>query len=386
MLPIIQIIDHDLDLTEELKGTLEAQGYEVLTTITGQAGIAMAELNRPSLILLDTDLPDMDGYEVCRTLRGTPATAKSAILMYSARAEVADKVAGFKAGANDYIVKPAAPAELLARVKAALRSEERALAYIVALWGSKGGVGTTTIASNLSVALRSRTGKRIILMDASVLGGTLEVLLNLPPRHTIGDLLPRLHDLDTELLGSVLADHSSGIKVLLSTPWNENGNTPQPTELERILAWLQPACDYIVLDTSPSLDESTLTVLGLADEVILVLTPEMTSLRNARVFLDMARTFGQEPQEVTLALNRYPMKGGINLNAIEAALRTKVDVQIPPDQALVTFSINRGIPLVISHPRSPVAKGFFRLADTVLAAAKKKERVPIMATVLARRS
>jgi pilus assembly protein CpaE len=386
MLPIIQIIDRDLDLTEELKGILEAQGYEVLTTVTGQAGIAMAERNRPSLILLDTDLPDIDGYEVCRTLRSNPATAKAAILMYSARAEVADKVAGFKAGANDYIVKPAAPAELVARIKAALRSEERSLAYIVALWGAKGGVGTTTIASNLSVALRLRTGKRVILMDASVLGGTLEVLLNLPPRHTIGDLLPRLHDLDTELLGSVLADHSSGIKVLLSTPWNENGNTPQPTQLERILAWLQPACDYIVLDTSPSLDESTLTVLQLADEVILVLTPEMTSLRNARLFLDVARTFGQEPQQFTLALNRYPIKGGLNLKAIEEALRTKVDVQIPPDQALVTFSINRGIPLVISHPRCPVARGFFKLADSVLATAKKRERVPIMSTVLARRS
>jgi len=385
LLPTVQIIDHDPDLAEEIKGLLEAEGFEVLTTITGQAGIAMAELNRPRLILLDTDLPDMSGSEVCRTLRGTPSTAKAAILIYSSRADVADKVAGFKAGANDYIVKPAAPAELIARIKAAVRTEEQPLAHIVALWGTKGGVGTTTVASNLSVALRSKTGKRVTLMDASVLGGTLEVLLNLPPRHTIADLLPHLQDLDVELLDSVLASHSSGVRVLLSAPWSENGNAVQPTHFERILAWLQRACDYIVLDTSPSLDESTLTVLQLSDQVIVVMTPEMTSLRNARLFLNVAATFGQESQQLTVALNGYPVKGGIKLKQIEAALRTKVDVQVPADDALVTYSINRGIPLVISHPRSPVAKGFSRLAETVIATAKKKQPVAIMSTILARR-
>lgn len=386
MLPTIQIIDHDVDGTAELKRILEAEGYEVLTTVSGQAGIALAEINRPKLILLDTDLPDIDGYEVCRVLRGSTHTAKAAILMYSTRAEVADKVAGLEAGANDYIVKPAAPAELIARIKAALRSEDRTLAYIVALWGSKGGVGTTAIASNLSVALRSKTGKRVILMDASVLGGTLEVLLNLPPRHTIADVLPHLGDLDTELLRSVLAKHSSGIRVLLSAPWSSNGDTVQPTQLERILGWLQPACDYVVLDTSPSMDDSTLAVLQLADQVILVLTPEMTALRNARLFLSMAETLRPESQQLTLALNRYPMKGGIKLKEIEAALRTKVDIQIPRDDALVTYSINRGIPLVTSHPRSSVAKRFFQLADAVIATAKKKQRMAVMSTVLARRS
>jgi pilus assembly protein CpaE len=386
MMPTIQIIGHDVDDTKELKRILEAEGYEVLSTVSGQAGIALAEINRPKLILLDTDLPDIDGYEVCRALRGSTYTAKAAILMYSTRAEVADKVAGLEAGANDYIVKPAAPAELLARIKAALRSEERPLAYIVALWGSKGGVGTTAIASNLSVALRSKTGKRVILMDACMLGGTLEVLLNLPPRRTIADVLPHLDDLDTELLGSVLTKHSSGIRVLLSAPWSSDGETVQPTQFELILAWLQPACDYIVLDTSPAMDDSTLAVLQLADQVILVLTPEMTALRNARLFLSMAETFGPESQELTVALNRYPLKGGIKLKEIEAALRTKVGVQIPRDDALVTYSINRGIPLVTSHPRSPVAKGFFRLADAVIATAKKKQRVAVISTVLSRRS
>lgn len=369
----ILIIDQDLDAVHHLRQTLEAEGYEVVTTVTGQAGIALAEINRPSLILLEVDLPDIDGYEVCRTLRSIPAMAKVPIIIYSARAEVADKVAGFKAGANDYIVKPAAAAELIVRVNAALRSEEPSQAYTVALWGTKGGVGTSTIALNLAVALRLKTGQKVTLMDAAMWGGTLPVMLNLAPKHTIADLLPRLYDLDSELLASVLATHSSGVRLLASEPWSKDGSTVQPTQLERILEWLEGANDYVVVDAACSLDQNTLTLLQRTD-VVVVLTPEMTSLRNARLVLGLSATWAQKPESPLLVLNRYPVKGGIKLKDIEHALGAKIDVQIPNDEPLVTYSINRGIPLVMSHPRSAVAQGFLRLAELVRLRAEKRRQ------------
>ena len=386
MPPRIQIIDNDVESSEQLQRILEAEGYEVLSTVTGQAGIAMAELNRPSLVLLEIELPDLDGYDVLHALRGTPTLAQTPVLIYSSRADVSSKVAGFKAGADDYIVKPAAPAELIARIRAALRSEAKPLAHIVAVWGTKGGVGTTTVATNLAVALRSKTGGRVTLMDAAVLGGMVEVLLNLPPAHTMSDLLPRLYDLDTELLSSVLAKHSSGITALLSAPASTDGNPVQPEHLERILSWLQPAADYVVIDTSPSLDDSTLTLLQLANQVIVIVTPEMTSLRNTRSFLNVAENLQGESQVFTLVLNRYPLQGGLSLRDIEGALRAKMAVQIPTDEPITTYSINRGIPVVTSHPRSSVSKGIHRLTDAVIRAEKETARVAIMSTVLARRT
>jgi pilus assembly protein CpaE len=380
----ILVIDHDVDIAEQVRQVLDAQGYEVLTAVTGQAGIVLAELNRPHLVLLDIDLPDIDGFEACRALRTLPGAAKIPILIYSARDEVADKVAGFKAGANDYIVKPVAAAELLARIKAALRLEEKRLAHIVALWGTKGGVGTTTLALNLAVALRTRTGRKVTLIDASVLSGTVAVMLNLAPQHTISDLLPRLDDLDSELLSSVLAAHSSGIRVLASDPWSQSGNHVQPAQLERILGWLQEASDYLIVDTAPSLDPSTLEVLQLSNPVV-VLTPEMTSLRNARLFLDITGAW-QTPEKLIFALNRYPIKGGIKLQDIEAALQRKVDVQIPNDEPLVTYSINRGIPLVTSHPRSPVARGLVRLADVVVERTAKNKPISARSAILTGRA
>jgi pilus assembly protein CpaE len=110
----------------------------------------------------------------------------------------------------------------------------------------------------------------------------------------------------------------------------------------------------------------------------------MTAMRNAKLFLDVARPLREESQQLTLALNRHQAKGGIGLRDIEAALRTKVKVQIPADEALVTFSINRGIPVVVSHPRGAVARGMLQLADEVIAAAKEGKRVAIMSTLLGR--
>jgi pilus assembly protein CpaE len=384
--PIILLIDHDVDSVEETKRILEMEGYQVLSTVTGQAGLMVAQLRRPSLVLVETDLPDVDGYEVCRALRGMPPTADVPIIIHSGRDEVADKVAGFRAGATDYIVKPSAGAELIARIKAALRTEEQPLAHIVALWGTKGGVGTTTLAANLAVALRSTTNKRVTLVDASILGGTLEVLLNLSPIHTMEDLLPRLDNLDSELLTSVLAQHSSGVKVLLSPPQSTNGSSLQPSELDRILVWLQQANDYVILDTSPSLDPMTLRVLQLSHQVIAVLTPEMTSLRNARLFLSMVETWEQAPENLALVINRYPVKGGLRLKDIEAALQKKITAQIPNDEPLVTYSINRGIPVFVSHRHSPVARSFLKLAQTLVNTAEQKPRESLLSSVLGRRS
>jgi len=366
MVTRVLIIDPDVEAAATLRVQLEEEGIEVTSTVTGQAGLLRAETTHPNLVVLDVDVPDVDGYHLCRTLRASPTSAAVPILIYSSRGSVPDKVAGFEAGASDYVVKPAAPAELLARIRTLARLEEPTYGRLITVWGSKGGVGTSTIASNLAVALRTATGKRVSLVDASVLGGTVGVLLNIVYPHTLADLLPRLDALDSELLDSVMARHSSGVQVLLSPPWGVDGLVHlEASHLERILNRLRQISDYVVVDTAPSVDPATVAALRRADQSAIVFTPEMSALRNVRVFLRMGRVNG-DAEQLLLVLNRYPIKGGLRLQDVESALERPVDVLVPNDEALVLYSINRGIPLVTSHPRSPVSRGMLQLAQLVL--------------------
>src|SRR6187401_548115 len=145
----ILIVDDDLDSLKLIGLMLQRHGYEVVAANSGTQAIAKASNDHPNLIILDVMMPDMDGYEVCRRLRANPETKGIPIIMFTAKTLVDDKVAGFEAGADDYLTKPTHPAELASRVKTILarnpsqqRKQEKT--YTLGFLGAKGGVGTST--------------------------------------------------------------------------------------------------------------------------------------------------------------------------------------------------------------------------------------------------
>src|SRR5512138_1460542 len=180
----ILIIDDDLDTLRLVGLMLQRQGYQISAATNGQQGLEKAFEEDPDLILLDIMMPDMDGYEVTRRLRQNPATAKTPILMFTAKTQLDDKVVGFEVGADDYLTKPTHPSELQARVKNLLgRAEEKKATisseedenrgYVVGVLGARGGLGTTTIAANLGAGLQSRTKSEVIVAEMVPGQGTL---------------------------------------------------------------------------------------------------------------------------------------------------------------------------------------------------------------------
>ena len=155
----ILIVDDDIDSLKLIGLMLQRHGYEVIAANAGAQAISKALSDRPNLIILDVMMPDMDGYEVCRRLRADNATSGIPIIMFTAKTLVDDKVAGFEAGADDYLTKPTHPAELASRVKAILarsagqRGNDTQRGMTIGFMGAKGGVGTTTTALNIAAAL-----------------------------------------------------------------------------------------------------------------------------------------------------------------------------------------------------------------------------------------
>ena len=122
----ILIVDDDPETVRLVKLMLSRQGYSVITANSGKQALDLLHAEHPDLILLDVMMPEMDGFQVTRQLRSNPKTTDTPILIFSAKAQVDDKVAGYEAGADEYLTKPIHPAELVARIKALLiRSKSR---------------------------------------------------------------------------------------------------------------------------------------------------------------------------------------------------------------------------------------------------------------------
>lgn len=365
----ILLIDDDPDSVRLLSLMLSPEGYQIVTARNGQEGLRLAAQERPDLIIIDVMMPDMDGFEVCRRVRQTAGISDTPILMLSARARVDDKIEGLRAGATDYLAKPASRKDLLARVEAILQTHREQGAKVIAVMGVKPGVGTTTIAANLAIALHTMSSKRVIVVDTHLPFGDLDLLLNIPSGRSWADLVPYLNELDSDILSTVLATHASGIQVLLAPGPQEERDTLPENALATIVTRLRSMADYVILDASPPDWETSAPLLEVTDIVALVLTPDLPSLSLTPLALELARAKRNPPPEVYLVLNRTG--SGLAAAAIEAQLKQRFAAQLPDDEESATLAANRGVPLLMSRPNSGLSREMRNLAKLFNPAARE---------------
>src|SRR3972149_3719548 len=229
----ILIIDDDIDTLKLVGLMLERQGYEIAVANNGAAGLTKAAAENPHLILLDVMMPDLEGYGVTRRLRSDAALAHIPVIMFTAKTMVDDKVAGFEAGVDDYLTKPTHPAELTAHVKAVLARAVQARAApvdrakIIAFLGAKGGVGTTTVALNVSVSLQGR-GQDVILAELNPGRASIGLILGVRDPIGLSNLLHRsMKDIHLRSVESELVNDRTGVRLLLGSPKPNEGDLDQ---------------------------------------------------------------------------------------------------------------------------------------------------------------
>jgi pilus assembly protein CpaE len=239
---------------------------------------------------------------------------------------------------------------------------------VIVVFGPKGGIGTTTLAVNLAVALHQRPdASRTILVDASLQFGDVGVFLNLPPNRNITDLCATIEDLDPDSIDTSAVAHASGIKVLLAPPRPEMADLVSPDYLKRILEELRRQYDFIVVDTATIINDTILTALDLADRIVLIATPDIPSIKNARLFFEITDALNYSPNKIMLVLNKMDRRSGITAQMIEDNIRHQVVGQIPLDEILVLTSINRGVPIMVDQRAKPIGQAIQQLAERVAA-------------------
>src|SRR5437879_2103014 len=389
----ILIVDDIADTRDNLAKLIGFEpDMEVAGTADGgQAAVNLAKKERPHVILMDINMPDMDGITATEIISNT--VPESPIIMMSVQGEQDYLRRSMLAGAREFLVKPFSADELinairhvheLEKVKRARYAQvapqaaapgpvaaaptARDEGRIITFFSPKGGVGRTTIATNLAVALHQSTQKPVVLVDGSLPFGDIAVILNMSPKaKTIADLVGSCDNTDSDVLESVLVAHSTGIQVLLAPPTPESAELITGANVKHVLELLRERYAYIVVDTWPSFQEQVITMLDVADVVLTLMTLEITSLKNVRVFMEIAEKLGYDDHKLQLVANRNDSSGGIKASDVEASLGRKIPHTIVSDGRTLVLAVNRGVPFVISHRESQVAKDIFTLAQRLTA-------------------
>lgn len=374
---LILIVDNDPAVCEFISNMLTKQGYMVLQSETAEAAYAMIIRQVPDLLVMNVSLPGMDGYTFCRQLRQNQATRLLPIILQASQGDLADKIAGFKAGANDYVTIPYAPEELLYRIKNILSMTQKpataqpqisAPGRITAVFAAKGGVGKTTICTNLAVALRQISEKRVALMDADFSFGLVGANLNMSTTHNIMEIISKIDDLDPDLFQSVMVHHISGLHVLLSPFHPEEAELITSQHVKQVLKLLAELYDEVIVDCHGGYDDRTLEVLESANTILVVIVPEIGPIMSTSRFMDLVVKLQLPPEKLKIILNRSDSKVGLEVADIERALKYKISYKLVSGGRDVTISANKGVPLVTSLPNHPLSLGIKQIAEDLLKA------------------
>ncbi len=370
---------------DSLVPVLAGAGYSVTRTVDPDE--AVGAIVEHQLAILDVGTASdggKGGVELCREIRATPSMAAVPILCVASSDDVEERIGFLEAGADDVIARPFDAREVEARVEALLLRFQRSRDLspmvsadgvtlgrprrTVAVYSPKGGVGTTTIATNIAVVAARRQSDRVVLVDLDLQFGSVASHLNLDPKQTLKDVVRDESALrEPELLRTYAMRHDCGLHVLAAPSSPDWAELITPTHVAHLIGTLLEGYDAIVIDAGSVLDERALNVFEAADTIVLPVYPEMSALRAVSgllEFLDEAGTIGNKAMFV---LNSVFAREILKLRDVETALGSRIAVHLPYDPFLYLKAVNEGVPVVLGDSRSAVAAELIKLSVAAFA-------------------
>jgi len=399
----VVIVDDIAETRENIRKLLQFEsGVEVVGTATsGKEAIKLAQELDPDVMLMDINMPDMDGITATEMIRQKLTHIQ--IIILSVQNDQNYMRRAMLAGARDFLQKPPMGDELISAVRHAgeMARAERAKGAqrfvaastgssamspaptvkgkVVTVYSPKGGTGCTTIAVNLALALNSED-TRTVLVDANLQFGDVAMFVNVQGKNTITELAPRVDELEPDIVEEILVKHeASGVRILAAPSRPEMAESVSAEQFSKVVQYLQQMYAYVVIDTSPILTELILSVIDLSDVIVLVTTQEIPAIKSSRLILDVLQGMGVGKERLVFTMNRYNKQISITPERVSENLKHEIVAVIPLDEKIVITAVNRGVPFMIDNKAQPVGRGILSLAESVrarLAALDSEAAIP----------
>jgi pilus assembly protein CpaE len=359
---------------------IQPLGFEAQVADDGEKGLQAAVQNPPMLVITDVVMPGMNGYELVRRLRRMPAFATIPIIVLTAQSDLADKLEAFEAGADDYMTKPFQAPELVARINVSMRRKETLQlpsgqptatapvkqAQVIAVHSLRGGVGASSLVVNLSAAIAQVTARSTLALDLVLTAGQIALMMDAPLKRTWADIARfSPEDLDWEALQTIIGRHDSGVYFIAAPTFPSQAEEFTPDMFNKAFGLLRGQFDTIVVDLPHDFSENSLTVLDAASTIVLIMAPELASLRAAAAAMDTYHKLDYPNSKIKLVLSWIFERKGLRRKIIEDTLHQPVELILPFFPDVFIDAINQGKPIFYHKPNEKISEGVEAFARTL---------------------
>jgi pilus assembly protein CpaE len=379
----VLLIDDEQFYFKLLQKSLRDAEYTLEYAKSGSEGLTKIPSFEPELLIVDLKLPELDGFEILKRLRRDPKFSYIPVIVITSQDELSEKLKAFELGADDYLVKPFEPEELVARMGILARrgramqmaqkdSISASEATMVAVHSLRGGLGCSSIVVNLGLAFHKLWGKRTLLLDSVLTAGQVALLLDAKPSTTWEHLVGlEAENIDDVVVGELMCSDKSGVRYIASPRYPIAADTFASETLKVLIEKIKNHNDFVVVDISHDFSDMTIHMLSMASTILLVMAPEMASLRTTVSAMEIYDRLGIPLDKVKIALNNNSSNPAIKQVQLEKVLKRPIDFVLPYEAGEVNRALNFGQPFILSNPDLPICLVLEKMAYTLSDEAQK---------------
>ena len=362
----VLLIDDEQFYFKLLQKSLREAEYTLEYAKSGSEGLAKIPSFEPELLIVDLKLPELDGFEILKRLRRDPKFSYIPVIVITSQDELSEKLKAFELGADDYLVKPFQPEELVARMGILARrgramqmaqkeSSGASETTIIAVHSLRGGLGCSSIVVNMGLAFHKLWGKRTLLLDSVLTAGQVALMLDAKPTATWEHLVGlEVENIDDIVVGELMCSDKSGVRYIASPRYPIAADTFTSETLKVLMGKIKNHNDFIIVDTSHDFSDITIHMLSMASTILLVMAPEMASLRTTVSAMEIYDRLGIPLDKVKIALNNNSANAAIKQAQLEKVLKRPIDFVLPYEAGEVNRALNFGQPFILNNPDLPI--------------------------------